>query len=32
MRIAEHADLATPAPRLLDLLVADAGLDLRRVA
>jgi len=32
MRIAEHADLATPAPRLLDMLVADAGLDLRRVA
>ncbi len=31
-QIAEHADLATPAPRLLALLVADAGLDLRRVA
>ena len=28
----EHADLVTPAPRLLALLVADAGLDLRRVA
>ena len=31
-QIAEHADLVTPAPRLLALLVADAGLDLRRVA
>jgi len=32
IQIAEHADLVTPAPRLLALLVADAGLDLRRVA
>ena len=31
-QIAGHADLVTPAPRLLALLVADAGLDLRRVA
>ncbi len=31
-QIADHTDLATPAPRLLALLVADAGLDLRRVA
>lgn len=31
-QIADHTDLTVPAPRLLDLLVADAGLDLRRVA
>lgn len=31
-QIADHTDLTVPSPRLLDLLVADAGLDLRRVA
>lgn len=31
-QIADHTDLAAPAPRLLDILVAEAGLDLRRVA
>ncbi len=31
-RIADQSDLTVPAPRLLALLVADAGLDLRRVA
>ena len=30
-RVAEHVDLATPAPRLFDVLMADTGLDPRKV-